>query len=151
MDFLGPLDIEIFIKLILAFVLGVIVGIEREFAGKEAGPRTYSLIAIGSALFTILSLDPNFSGENARIISQIIPGIGFIGAGLIIFHQSKVHGLATAAGVWAMAAVGIAVGMGYYAVAVFSVFLALVVLYIFRKIDFDDKIKSLVYKDKNQK
>ncbi|MBI3671737.1 MgtC/SapB family protein [Candidatus Azambacteria bacterium] len=143
MDFLGPFNFEIFFKLILAFILGLVVGIERESAGKEAGPRTYSLITVGTTLFTILSLDPRFFGDTSRIISQILPGIGFIGAGLIIFRESKVHGLATAAGVWVMASIGIAVGMGYYLVSVFSVLLALSVLYLFRKFDFDAKIRNL--------
>lgn len=142
MDFLGPSNIEIFVKLVLAFLLGLIVGIERESAGKEAGPRTYSLITIGTAMFTILSFDPRFAGDYARMISQILPGIGFIGAGLIIFRESKVHGLATAAGVWVMASIGIAVGMGYYAVAVFAVLMALSALYIFRKFDFDKRIRK---------
>lgn len=142
MDILGPLNIEIFLRLILAFALGLVIGIERESAGKEAGPRTYSLITIGTAMFTILSFDPRFEGDYSRIISQILPGIGFIGAGLIIFRESKVHGLATAAGVWVMASIGIAVGMGYYAVAIFSVLMALSALYLFRKFDFDKKIRK---------
>ena len=142
MNFLGPSDIEIFLKLILAFLLGLIVGIERESAGKEAGPRTYSLITIGTAMFTILSFDSRFDGDYARIISQILPGIGFIGAGLIIFRESKVHGLATAAGVWVMASIGIAVGMGYYTVAIFAVLMALFVLYLFRKFNFDKRIRK---------
>ena len=144
MDFLGPIEFELFFKIILSFLLGIIVGIEREFAGKEAGPRTYSLVAIGTTLFTIISLDPIFQGENARIIAQILTGIGFIGAGIIIFHESKVHGLATAAGMWAMAGIGISVGMGYYALSVFSVLMVLVILYVFRKINFDRNLRRLV-------
>ncbi len=143
MDFLGPIDIEILVKIVLAFFLGIIIGIEREFAGKEAGPRTYSMVTVGVTLFTILSLDSRFAGENARIIAQIITGIGFLGAGLIIFHGSKVHGLATAASIWIMAAIGIAVGMGYYAVAVFSTSIALFVLYVFRKFDFDERLHKI--------
>jgi len=151
MDFIGPINLEIIFKIALAFVLGIVVGLEREFAGKEAGPRTYSLVTVGAALFTILSLDPRFIGENSRIISQIIPGIGFIGAGLIIFHESKVRGLATAAGVWSMAAVGIAVGLGYYAVAAFTVFILIVALYFLRSIDFDAKARKLISKIANDK
>ena len=151
MDFLGPIEFELFFKIIVSFILGIIVGIEREFAGKEAGPRTYSLVAIGTTLFTIMSLDSIFAGENARIIAQIVTGIGFLGAGLIIFHKSKVHGLATAAGMWSMAAIGIAVGMGYYAVSIFAVLMALLSLYVFRKINFDDNLRKLVgYKDDGQ-
>ena len=108
---LGQLDMVI--KLIVALALGLIVGIEREFVGKEAGTKTYSLVTLGAALFTILSFDPNFPVPS-RIIAQIITGIGFIGAGLIIFHENKIHGLTTAAGLWTMAGVGVAAGMGYY-------------------------------------
>ena len=144
MDIVGPLDIDIIIKLSFSFFLGLIVGIEREFAGKEAGPRTYSLVSLGVTLFTVLALDPRFGGEGAtRIISQIIPGIGFIGAGLIIFHQSRVHGLTTAAGIWSMAAIGIAVGMGYYVISIFVTLLSLMVLYLFRRFDIEDRIHRL--------
>jgi putative Mg2+ transporter-C (MgtC) family protein len=143
MDFLGPIDADIIFKLFLSFVLGLILGIEREFAGKEAGPRTYSVVSLGATLLTIMSLDPIFGQDNARIVSQIIPGIGFIGAGLIIFHQSKVHGLSTAAGVWVTAAVGIAIGLGHYAVAVFAYFLAVASLYLFRKVDLENRIDRI--------
>ena len=136
-------ELETLFKLFLAFFLGLILGVEREFAGKEAGPRTYSLVALGSAVFTVLSLDPIFSPDNARIISQIIPGVGFIGAGLIIFHQSRVHGLSTAAGVWMMAAIGIAIGMGQYGIALFAYFLAIASLFILRKLDVEFKIEKM--------
>ncbi|MEK7453178.1 MAG: MgtC/SapB family protein [Patescibacteria group bacterium] len=154
MDFLGPLDFEIFLKLFLAFLLGLIIGIERETAGKEAGPRTYSLITVGTTLLTVISLDPIFFGDNSRIISQILPSIGFIGAGLIIFRENKVRGLATAAGVWMMSAIGIAIGMGYYAISIFSVIMALFILYIFRKLDINGKIKKfskIKYEDDSSK
>ncbi len=143
MDFFGVSELEIIFRLFLAFSLGLVLGVEREFAGKEAGPRTYSLVALGSAVFTVLSLDPLLAPDNARMVSQIIPGIGFIGAGLIIFHQSRVHGLSTAAGIWMIAAVGIAIGMGSYAVALFAYFLAITSLFILRKLDIEFKIEKM--------
>ena len=142
---LGLFNIEAVIKLFVAFILGIIVGLEREFAGKEAGPRTYALVTVAVTLFTIVSLDPMFQNKS-RIIAQIVSGIGFLGAGLIIFHQNRVRGLATAAGVWAMAAVGVAVGIGYFALAFLTVIMMLIVLYVFRKIDFDEKAKEIAEK-----
>jgi putative Mg2+ transporter-C (MgtC) family protein len=151
MDFLGSLELETVFRLFLAFFLGLVLGVEREFAGKEAGPRTYSLVALGSAVFTVLSLDPLLAPDNARMVSQIIPGIGFIGAGLIIFHQSRVHGLSTAAGIWMIAAVGIAIGMGNYAVALFAYFLAITSLFVLRKLDIEFKIEKIRNKKKEEK
>ena len=137
---LGQLDMVI--KLIVALALGLIVGIEREFVGKEAGTKTYSLVTLGAALFTILSFDPNFP-DSSRIIAQIITGIGFIGAGLIIFHENKIHGLTTAAGLWTMAGVGVAAGMGYYFLAVVSTLLVLFILFVLRKLRLEERIHNI--------
>ena len=137
---LGQLDMVI--KLIVALALGLIVGIEREFVGKEAGTKTYSLVTLGAALFTILSFDPNFP-DSSRIIAQIITGIGFIGAGLIIFHENKIHGLTTAAGLWTMAGVGVAAGMGYYFLAAVSTLLVLFILFVLRKLRLEERIHNI--------
>lgn len=145
---INPEQLNIVMKLIIALLLGLAVGIEREFVGKEAGTKTYSLVSLGAALFTILSFDPNFP-DPSRIISQIITGIGFIGAGLIIFHENKVHGLTTAAGLWVMAGVGIAVGMGYYLTAGASVALILFILYALRKIRLEEYIHRISDRHKN--
>ena len=133
---------DMVVKLIVALALGLIVGIEREFVGKEAGTKTYSLVTLGAALFTILSFDPNFP-DPSRIIAQIITGIGFIGAGLIIFHENKIHGLTTAAGLWTMAGVGVAVGMGYYFLAVVSALLVLFILFVLRKLRLEERIHNI--------
>lgn len=145
---LDPGQLTIVIKLIVALALGLAVGIEREFVGKEAGTKTYSLVALGAALFTILSFDPNFP-DPSRMISQIIIGIGFLGAGLIIFHENKVHGLTTAAGLWVIAGVGIAVGMGYYFVACASVIMILFILYALRKARLEERIHSIAERRNN--
>lgn len=128
--------------LFVALMLGLIVGIEREFVGKEAGTKTYSLVTMGSALFTVLSFDPNFP-DPSRIIAQIVMGIGFIGAGLIIFHQNKIHGLTTAAALWTMSAVGVTVGMRYYALAVISTLFVLVILFVIRKMRLEERIHAI--------
>lgn len=147
MDLFTSSEIEALFKLFLAFTLGLILGVEREFAGKEAGPRTYSLVALGATMLTIISLDPLLSPDNARMVSQIIPSIGFIGAGIIIFHQSRVHGLSTAAGVWIIAAVGIAIGMGHYGLALFAYFLAIASLFLLRKMNVEFKIEKIRQKN----
>ncbi len=131
-----------YLSLLLALFLGFLVGVEREFVGKEAGIKTYSLVAFGAALFTVLSLDPNFP-DPSRIISQIVTGIGFIGGGLIIFHENKVHGLTTAASLWVVAGIGITAGMGYHAMALFSTVLVIVVLYVLRLIRLEEKIHKI--------
>lgn len=125
---------EIFLQLILAVVLGSFIGLEREWRRKEAGMRTFALVCLGSALFTILALEsfklfgPNLSGfDPSRIIGQLVLGIGFLGAGLIIFKEKEKHveGLTTAAGLWVTAAIGAAIGFQFYTIAVFAVLLAL--------------------------
>ena len=131
-----------YLSLLLALFLGFLVGVEREFVGKEAGIKTYSLVSFGAALFTVLSFDPNFP-DPSRMISQIIIGIGFIGGGLIIFHENKVHGLTTAASLWAVAGIGIAAVMRYYALALFSTALVIVVLYVLRRIRLEEAIHKI--------
>ncbi len=131
------------IPLIVAAMLGFIVGIEREFVRKEAGIKTYALVTLGAALFTVISFDPNFP-DPSRIIAQIVTGIGFIGAGIIIFHQNKIHGLTTAAGLWTMAGVGIAAGMRYYTLAVAGTCIVLFILFALRKLKVEDRIHAFV-------
>lgn len=126
--------VNIFGKLALAATLGAVVGLERDFHRKPAGMRTTLFICMGSALFTVLSLeigraygDPSIT----RIVSNLIPGIGFLGAGAILRERGAVTGLTTAATIFVMAGVGMAVGAGLYRVALFTVgiiLFALVVL-----------------------
>ncbi len=114
MQFFGPETLEIFGQLALATLLGALIGVERELARKTAGMRTFALVSLGSALFTIISQIAfvNFVGSSfdpSRIASQVVVGIGFIGAGMIVLDKSHVRGLTTAAGLWVSAAVGMAV------------------------------------------
>lgn len=135
---LDPMQLKIFGQLALAAFLGALIGLERSYVGKAAGLRTYSLVTLGSCLFTILS-QIGFTGENidpTRIAAQIVTGIGFIGAGLIVFREDKVQGLTTAAGLWAAAAIGMAIGVGFYQLSIFTSFLLLVILNIFSKFEF---------------
>jgi putative Mg2+ transporter-C (MgtC) family protein len=120
-------------RLCMAGFLGGVIGLEREFKRKPAGLRTNMFICIGSAMFTILSteLASQFTGDHTRIAAQIIPGIGFIGAGSILHSRGSVSGLTTAATLFVVASIGMAVGGGLYLPALFAtliIFLALEVL-----------------------
>jgi putative Mg2+ transporter-C (MgtC) family protein len=119
---------EIFFTLhvVLALFLGGMLGWQRENRGKSAGPRTYALVAGGSTLFTILSVSA-FGSDIARIASQIVVGIGFLGAGTILHKENRVEGLTTAAGMWMVAAIGMAVGVRYYILAIVASFLVLAI------------------------
>src|SRR5512146_323116 len=127
------LDTEVsrtILRLILAAVLGGIIGLEREIKHKPAGLRTNMFICFGSAMFTILSyrLASQYAGDHTRIAAQIIPGIGFIGAGSILHSRGSVQGLTTAATLFVVASVGMAAGGGLYWSAVFATLVILVAL-----------------------
>ena len=133
-------DLEIIIMLILALSLGGILGFEREYSGKAAGIRTYGLVALGAAIFTYLSREGFTAAEGGfvdptRIAAQVVVGIGFLGAGLIIFRESHLEGLTTAAGLWLVAAIGMAVGAGIYGLAISATVIGFVTLTILGKFD----------------
>jgi putative Mg2+ transporter-C (MgtC) family protein len=117
-------------RLLLSAVLGGLIGLEREFKHRPAGLRTNMFICFGAAMFTILSeeLAGSFSGDHTRIAAQIIPGIGFIGAGSILHAKQGVTGLTTAATLFVVASVGMACGGGLYLEAVFATLLILLAL-----------------------
>ena len=116
-------------RLLLAAGLGAALGVEREYRQKPAGLRTNILIALGSALFTILSLEMTRGvPDTSRVAGQIVTGIGFIGGGGIMRNRNTVHGMTTAATIWVNAAIGVGAGMGRYALATFTAALTLVVL-----------------------
>ncbi len=117
---------EIIGRIALAAVLGGIIGLEREYRGYPAGVRTMALVCMGSALFS--DNTGLFGGDPSRVAAQIVSGIGFLGAGLIVREGGSVHGITTAATIWATAAVGMAVGAQVYVVAVFATLFAVVLL-----------------------
>jgi putative Mg2+ transporter-C (MgtC) family protein len=124
-------DLELTKRLVLAALLGGVLGLEREWHHKAAGLRTNILIAIGSALFTLMSIDlaaVNGQGDPTRIASQIVTGIGFLGAGAIMRNNASVQGLTTAAAIWVNAAIGVACGGGEYHLAFIATGVTLVVL-----------------------
>ena len=129
---------EELLRILLAAGLGAAVGVERELSEHEAGLRTHLLVAVGSALFTLVSAYgfADFFAQGSRpvpvdptrIAAQIVTGIGFLGAGTIIRQGSAVRGLTTAATLWVVAAIGIAAGAGYYAGAVATTIVVIIAL-----------------------
>ncbi len=130
------MEYEFILRIFVAAILGGLIGLEREYRSKEAGFRTHFLVALGSALFMIVSAY-GFSEINlvepqrwdvSRIAAQVVSGIGFIGAGTIIFRKTEnmVSGLTTAAGLWVTAAMGLACGGGMYMLSIVSTLLVLV-------------------------
>jgi putative Mg2+ transporter-C (MgtC) family protein len=142
------MEYELVLRLLLALIFGAIIGFEREYRSKAAGFRTITLISIGSALFTITSFKLGAPSNFDRIASNIITGIGFIGAGVVFKDGAFVSGLTTAATIWIAAAMGMALGNGEYMVASTTLFLAIVVLSLFEKIqDWIDNLHQVkVYK-----
>lgn len=114
--------IDLTVRLSLALILGGAIGIEREYRAKEAGFRTHFLVALGSALFCVVS-QYGFGfdlKDSSRVAAQVVSGIGFLGAGTIIFQKNVVRGLTTAAGLWVTAAIGLACGTGMYMAAMLT-------------------------------
>jgi putative Mg2+ transporter-C (MgtC) family protein len=130
-------DLELIQRLCLAAALGAALGFEREWRQKFAGLRTNILIAIGSTLFTVMSIDLSAAagGDATRIAAQIVTGIGFLGAGAIMRTGSGVRGLTTAAMIWVNAAIGVAVGGGEYNVAIITTVVTLFVLIILNPVE----------------
>lgn len=125
---------EFILRLLLAGIMGAVIGLDREYRAKEAGYRTHFLVSLGSALIMIVSqhgfgeiLDtPNVNLDPSRIASQVVTGIGFIGAGTIILHKQIVRGLTTAAGIWATSGIGLAIGAGMYTLGISATILTLI-------------------------
>jgi len=134
------------VRLLLAAILGGVVGLEREIKHKPAGLRTNMFMCLGSALFTILSFElaSEYPGDHTRIAAQIIPGIGFIGAGSILHSRGSVVGLTTAATIFVVAAIGMAVGGGLYLPAVLATLIALLALYTLGQMEARFELKSLL-------
>lgn len=124
--------LELILRLLLAGGAGIIVGFNREMHAKEAGIRTHFFVAVGSALFMIISkygYDDvralGMSADASRVAAQVVSGVGFLGAGSIMVNKRSIQGLTTAAGLWATAGIGLSMGAGLYAIAGFSVLLLL--------------------------
>src|SRR5256885_12138760 len=136
------MDASIPLKLLLAALLGGLIGIEREIRDKPAGLRTNIVICVGSTLFMSLSTQvaEMVGGDPTRIAAQIISGIGFLGAGAVLHSHGFVLGLTTAATIWVVAGVGMALGSGMYLLAVFATVMSLITLYFLSFVE--DKIQG---------
>lgn len=121
--------------LVLAAFLGALIGLDRERREHEAGLRTHMLVCVGSCLFTVLSVHAFPGGDPSRIASQILPGIGFLGAGTILKYGRSIHGLTTATSIWVTAAVGMAVGGGEWLLATCATLLVWFVLSILHSVE----------------
>jgi putative Mg2+ transporter-C (MgtC) family protein len=136
---------EMFLRLLLATVMGAVIGWERETQNKAAGLRTHMMVALGAATFTLATLQlflvlegqPSAQSDPVRIVEGIVGGIGFLGAGQIIQARGAVHGVTTAAGIWVVGGVGVASGMGHYALALMTVSLAFAILTLARFLESD--------------
>ena len=119
-------------RIVIAGLLGGIIGAEREFRAKIAGTRTHLLVAVGAALMMIVSrYGFDGQGDPGRVAAQIVSGIGFIGAGAIMVNRKAVHGLTTAAGIWVAAGIGMAVASGMYAIGIATTLISLIGLEVF--------------------
>ena len=151
---------EFILRLLLAGIMGAIIGLDREYRAKEAGYRTHFLVSLGSALIMIVSqhgfseiLDtPNVNLDPSRIASQVVTGIGFIGAGTIILHKQIVRGLTTAAGIWATSGIGLAIGAGMYTLGISATILTLIGLevlsFFFKKVGMKSSVVELTTDNK---
>ncbi len=132
--------VEMVLRLVLAGVLGGLIGAEREYRAKVAGTRTHLLVALGAALIMLVSkYGFDGVGDPGRVAAQIVSGIGFIGAGAIMVDKHAVHGLTTAAGIWVAAGIGMASAAGLYILAVAATVLSLVGLEVFGFFLFNDR------------
>lgn len=133
---------SIVLKLFVASILGILIGLERELTQKWAGIKTHALVCVGSCVFTILSIygftsfnSGTVSVDPTRIAAQILTGIGFIGGGTVLKHGSSIYGLTTAATLWIAGSIGMAVGCGHYSLAVYTSISAIIILVVVAKIE----------------
>lgn len=158
-QFFTDVQLVMALRLLAAAFFGALIGFEREYMGKAAGLRTYALVSVGACLFALVSVfgvnklpetpAPMISGgsfninyDPTRIASNIVTGIGFLGAGLIILRGSRLEGLTTAAGLWVAAALGMAVGFGFYVVSAVTVLVVLAILLLLNKIELGQRAEE---------
>lgn len=122
-------DLELVGRLVLAAVLGFLIGLERELRGQAAGERTHALVALGAAAFALISARAFPGGDTARVAAGVVTGIGFLGAGMILKREGEeIAGLTTAAGIWAVGSIGLAIGAGLYLLGTVTAGLVAVIL-----------------------
>lgn len=130
-------EVDLAVRVVVALIVGLALGLEREIRGHTAGLRTLALICAGACLFTELGLAPIFGrfADPTRIAAQVVTGVGFLGAGSILRQGEVVIGLTTAASIWVVAAIGMAVGFGYFITAIVATVLVLVTLVLLGRVE----------------
>ncbi len=133
----GLEQLKLLVSLLLSAILGFCIGLERKFRAKEAGIRTHTIVCFGASLMMLISIY-GFSGsagnaDPGRIAAQIVAGVGFLGAGIIVYRKNEVHGLTTAAGVWTTAGIGMACGGGLWLVAIGATVLLIFFQWLFHR------------------
>ncbi len=156
LEYLNLEQLWLALDLILAALLGFFIGLERKLRDKEAGIRTHTIVAFGAALMMVISKFAfDSEADSARVAAQIVAGIGFLGAGIIVYKKNVVHGLTTAAGVWTTAGIGMACGGGLWLIAIIAtVVLVLIQFCLHRKIFRHKKnysIKIVFVQDTNER
>lgn len=135
-------EFEWLVRIVLALVLGYFIGLERELRGQPAGTRTHAMVAMGSALFMVVSESAFDTDGVSRVASTIVTGLGFLGAGTIIKEEHDIHGLTTAAGIWSVGAVGMGIGLGEYLLGCAGAILIWLVLISERLFHFDERLRN---------
>jgi putative Mg2+ transporter-C (MgtC) family protein len=149
-------QIQLIFQLVLAVVLGGVIGLEREIKNKPAGFQTYSLVTLGATIFTIscsaifnsFFSSTGISFDPSRVVLAVATGIGFIGAGVIFHRGHEYEGITTAAGLWCVAGIGVAIGSSLYLLAIASSVLVMIVFMIFDKIERSQLVSSRIKKAK---
>ena len=133
-------EAEMVLRLILAAFLGFLIGLQRAFSGHSAGGRTHALVALGSATFALLSITEFEGGDPNRIAAGVVTGLGFLGAGMIWRRREEgVQGLTTAAGIWVVGGIGLAVGTGSYLLGISVAILVLLFLWLDKVLKIDER------------
>ena len=130
------LEVELALRLLVALLLGAFIGLEREYHRHPAGLRTMAMVSVGSCLFTLLGAElGNKNTDPTRIAAQVVTGVGFLGAGAILRQGRNIHGLTTAASIWVVAAIGMAVGFGLYLLPTICTLLVVIALITIRPLE----------------
>jgi putative Mg2+ transporter-C (MgtC) family protein len=136
----GVPEFDLIVRLLLAALVGYVISLERKLSGHPAGDRTFALTCLGAAIFALISLK-GFAAGDSRIAAGVVSGLGFLGAGMIIrTHGSEIKGLTTAAGIWSVGAVGLALGSGMYILGIASAVLVLFLLASERVLHIDERL-----------
>ena len=135
-------EAEMIFRLVLSAFFGFLIGLERETKGQPAGERTHALVALGACAFAMISQSGFTDGDSTRVAAGVVTGLGFLGAGMILKESGNIiHGLTTAAGIWSIGAVGLAIGSGLYLLGISVAILIFIILASERVLHLDERFK----------